>query len=336
MRQRFRVECETLHQLNHEVMKQIFANDVHDGYPFLVMEKAPGERLGTGFSKLLATGGWEAVLKMAAQLAAGLDAVHAEGLIHRDLKPDNIMVDPRTGKAMVVDFGIARQEDSNLTGNSLIGTLGFCSPEQCRAQPTPASDQWSFAACFYSLLTGLRPGLRPGEAERLSADERRAQVLESIMGDELLSLVDAPTLVKVPEVVAQAVSRAMSFDPEDRFPTLVAFVEAMACDFVAEAPEDGPSTDTALEQWMRAPVAPVTETPILLSPKVSERGEGSLAVTTRDAERVTAALALMPTERQGRAIDNVSQGVAEETYLPTENVRLPVPVRRWGGGSQLR
>lgn len=229
LRERFRRECGVLHELQHEAIPYIYENASHLGVPFLVMAHAKGKTFDRSFHELLANGGWEAVVTMARQVASALDAVHGQGIIHRDIKPSNIIVDPETAKAVVLDFGIARLHGTELTASDVrIGTPGFSSPEQIWATPVPASDQWSFAACLYTMLTGMMPGSKPGEADSVEPVELSWIVDERIGEGDVLPLCDCKTLVEVPAAVEEAIDKAMSQDVDDRFATVSAFVDALA------------------------------------------------------------------------------------------------------------
>ena len=93
------------------------------------------------------------------QLASALSYAHENGVIHRDVKPSNVLLDDQ-GNAVLSDFGFARPQDAsqNLTGSALIGTPAYMSPEQCRGEPIDArSDQYSFAIMLYQITTGQLP-----------------------------------------------------------------------------------------------------------------------------------------------------------------------------------
>tara|TARA_R110002096_G_scaffold401386_6_gene598276 strand:- start:10323 stop:12872 length:2550 start_codon:yes stop_codon:yes gene_type:complete len=312
LRQRFRTECESLHRLDHEAIPYIYANDTHEGIPFLVMEKAAGDRFDRAFPRLLAIGGWEAVFHMARQVASAIDAVHAAGLIHRDLKPANIMVEPTTGKAMVVDFGIARVEGSKLTAAGfIIGTPGFCPPEQCQTKPIPASDQWSFAACFYAMLTHLRPGTLPGEERsKIASADLMVLIMERIIAGKYLSFADAPKITEVPPGFVAAVTRAMSQDPAHRFPSLTAFVDAMAGTIPDTKALVSIPTEAALKAWIATSDA-LDETPFLLVQPTP------IVLTATQACSPTALAAGQATP----VVSHTPAASSQLTNLATENVR---------------
>ncbi len=163
-RKRFRKEALTLSRLNHPNIETVFDFDTQEGVDFLVMELIPGITLDL---KLRAGPFPEKeVLRLGTQLAEGLAAAHAEGVIHRDLKPGNLRVTP-DGRLKILDFGLAKLMPqavgiaataslSELHG--LTGTLPYMAPEQLRNEPADArTDIWAAGAVLYELATGRRP-----------------------------------------------------------------------------------------------------------------------------------------------------------------------------------
>ncbi|HUG26760.1 MAG TPA: protein kinase [Gemmatimonadales bacterium] len=191
-----------------------------DGLHYLVLEYLEGRAL----SALLAGGplALPRALAITRQCAAGLQACHDAGLVHRDLKPDNVMV-VRRGKdevAVLMDFGIARSLSSpELTRDGLmVGTPEVMSPEQIAGDPVgPESDQYQLALLLVRMLTGKLPF--PGE----TTQERMTSRL-TVPPARLAEL--SPEL-RVPDGVQRAIARALSRRPGDRFPALPAFVGAM-------------------------------------------------------------------------------------------------------------
>jgi serine/threonine-protein kinase len=109
--------------------------------PFVAMELVEGVALSRWLAA--ATRSWRQVLRVMVQAGRGIAAAHAQGVIHRDIKPDNILVGP-TGEVRVVDFGVAigaRERDS---ADPVAGTLAYMAPEQAEGATTPHSDQFAF------------------------------------------------------------------------------------------------------------------------------------------------------------------------------------------------
>jgi eukaryotic-like serine/threonine-protein kinase len=156
--QRFKQELILARQITHRNIIRIFDLGQAEGTRFITMEFIEGEDL----SQILAHRGKLPAPEAAgiiAQVARGLEAAHSEGVVHRDLKPQNIMIDAQ-GKASVMDFGIARSMDaSNMTRTgALMGTPTYMSPEQAQGQKVDArSDLYMLGIIFYELLTGNPP-----------------------------------------------------------------------------------------------------------------------------------------------------------------------------------
>ncbi|WP_326791407.1 serine/threonine-protein kinase [Streptomyces sp. NBC_00841] len=132
----------------------------HDGRPYLVMELVDGRNLAEelSVSRLLAPG---RVAYLAAQTAAGLAAAHRHGVIHRDIKPGNLLV-YADDTLRIADFGIARFTDEATAGlttsGQVIGTSAYLAPERALGRPAvPASDMYSFGCVIYELLVGHPP-----------------------------------------------------------------------------------------------------------------------------------------------------------------------------------
>src|SRR5271156_104662 len=163
-RKQFRKEALALAKLNHPNIETVFEFSLHDGLDFLVMELIPGRTL----SEILKVGPLteRETLRLGIQFAEGLAAAHEQGVIHRDLKPGNLMVTP-DGRLKILDFGLAKLLQSTdveatlsiseLTG-TVSGTIPYMAPEQLRGEPVDArSDVYAAGATLYEAATGQRP-----------------------------------------------------------------------------------------------------------------------------------------------------------------------------------
>ena len=173
---RFEREAKTLAQLNHPNVAGIHGVEEHEGARYLVLEFVEGETLAARLDR--GPMPVDESLAVAVQIAAGVEAAHESGVIHRDLKPGNIILTP-DGEAKVLDFGLARTEaatnsDSSVsqsptlttpqpppsatTPGAILGTAPYMSPEQARGRRVDKrSDIWSFGVILYEMLTGAGP-----------------------------------------------------------------------------------------------------------------------------------------------------------------------------------
>jgi len=176
-RKRFRKEALALAKLNHPNIATIFEFGSQEGVDFLVMELIPGvpldERLGYGpFAQPEA-------IQLGIQLAEGLSAAHAQGVIHRDLKPGNLFVTP-DGRVKILDFGLSKRvgpkQADELTrtrpqgSDTVSGTVPYMAPEQLRGESKDLrSDIYSAGAVLYQMVTGQRPFPQEAEVDLIAA-----------------------------------------------------------------------------------------------------------------------------------------------------------------------
>ena len=164
-RKQFRKEALTLAKLNHPNIETIFEFNTQDGVDFLAMELIPGHSL----KEKLKEGPLpeKEILRLGMQLAEGLTAAHEQGVVHRDLKPGNLMITPG-GRLKILDFGLAKLVRPELGADvtqsistgawPVSGTVPYMSPEQLRGEPVDArSDIYSAGAVLYEMATGQRP-----------------------------------------------------------------------------------------------------------------------------------------------------------------------------------
>ncbi|WP_341936126.1 protein kinase [Microbacterium sp. LWO14-1.2] len=156
--ERFRAEARHAALVNHEGIASVFDYGEENGSAYLVMELVPGEALSTILER---DGSLSAdkTLDIVAQTASALQAAHAAGLVHRDIKPGNLLITP-DGRVKITDFGIARIADQvplTATGQ-VMGTVQYLSPEQASGHPaSPATDIYSLGIVAYESLAGKRP-----------------------------------------------------------------------------------------------------------------------------------------------------------------------------------
>lgn len=156
--ERFRTEARHAAMVNHDGIASVFDYGEAGGSAYLVMELVPGESLAKLLerSKSLPA---DKVLDIISQTARALHEAHLEGLVHRDVKPGNLLITPN-GEVKITDFGIARVADqAHLTATGqVMGTVQYLAPEQATGKPaSPSTDIYSLGVVAYEALTGARP-----------------------------------------------------------------------------------------------------------------------------------------------------------------------------------
>ena len=204
--ERFKREAQTAANLNHPNIVQIFDWGIGDE-PFFVMEYIEGNTLTSIIAKRR-TISLNDVLFIGAQVSSGLQAAHSKGLVHRDIKPGNIMITPE-GKVKVTDFGIVslQNEESDITKTgSILGTASYISPEQAQGKPvSKESDLYSLGTVLYELITGRPP---------FEGDTPIATATKHITDKpEKLSVIRPD----IPKGVENAVLKLLHKYPKDRF-----------------------------------------------------------------------------------------------------------------------
>lgn len=217
-RERFLVEARAAAALDHPNICSIHEiGETSDGRPFIAMACYEGETLKERLSRGPLPSS-EAVA-IAVQLALGLGAAHARGIVHRDVKPGNIMLTPN-GTVKLLDFGLAKVADMSLTSPAATpGTVAYMSPEQARGDAVgPASDLWSLGVVLYEMLAGARP-FRGGN-DRVVIQEIRHQDPEPLQ----------QRLREVPGSLTRVVERLLRKDPEGRYSSAEDLVADLAPD----------------------------------------------------------------------------------------------------------
>ncbi|MEI8230963.1 MAG: serine/threonine-protein kinase [Actinomycetes bacterium] len=156
--ERFRTEAKHAAMINHDGIANVYDYGEDDGSAYLVMELVPGESLSSILEREK-TLPEQQVISIIAQTALALDAAHREGLVHRDIKPGNLLISP-DGQVKITDFGIARvanQVSLTQTGQ-VMGTVQYLAPEQATGKPASASgDIYSLGIVAFEALSGKRP-----------------------------------------------------------------------------------------------------------------------------------------------------------------------------------
>ncbi|MDC0667122.1 serine/threonine protein kinase [Nannocystis radixulma] len=228
---RFLREAQAMARLSHPNVVQIHDAGVVDGQFFIAMEFVEGRTAGEWAHERPRK--WREILDVYLQAGRGLAAAHAAGVVHRDFKPDNVLIGG-DGRARVADFGLARGDDdggeplgvrsdglvgARLTAHgAIMGTPAYMSPEQHLGKPAgPASDQFSFCVALHEALCGARP----------------------FAGDTLLGLTDnilagrvsePPPGLRVPAWLLARLRRGMKPEPGDRYPDMESLLRALGRD----------------------------------------------------------------------------------------------------------
>jgi predicted Ser/Thr protein kinase len=209
VKSRFLREAQMAAQLTHACIVPIYAVDEKDGLVFFVMAFVDGESLA---SKLKREGaqGVEEVRTIVGDVADGLDYAHRQGVVHRDIKPDNILIDRRSGRPQVTDFGIARAaaEEQRLTVTGMaVGTPAYMSPEQAMGERDidGRSDIYSLGVVAYQMLAGETPFRAANTPSMLM--KHVSEPPPPLRGRR----ADAP------DALIAAIDRALAKRPEDRW-----------------------------------------------------------------------------------------------------------------------
>jgi eukaryotic-like serine/threonine-protein kinase len=216
-RDRFLREARLAAQLSHPNIVQVFDVGEEDGKPFIVMECVEGSTLADEL-KEQGTLDSEDVVDLALQICGGLEHAHAAGLVHRDIKPQNLLLRP-DGTVKIADFGIARAaETTRLTQmGSVLGTAAYLSPEQALGEEVTASaDIYSLGCVLFELLTGRTPHVFKTLPELVVKHREEAiQPLRELRPE-------------VPERLEAAVMHSLARNPQYRPESAAAFAEELA------------------------------------------------------------------------------------------------------------
>ena len=155
--ERFRREAQAAARINHPNIVNIYDWGPVDGTYYIVMEYVEGETLKDHIRREGRYSPGEAV-RIALELLGAVQVAHAAHIVHRDIKSQNILIDP-SGAVKVTDFGIAKADDSQMTeAGSILGTAQYLAPEQAKGEPVDErSDLYSVGVVFYEMLTGTLP-----------------------------------------------------------------------------------------------------------------------------------------------------------------------------------
>jgi serine/threonine-protein kinase len=265
--ERFRREVRLTRRIQHKNVARMFDIGEHEGDKFLTMELVVGEPLSRRVGRPLA---WPELKALAEQLCAGLAAAHEAGVIHRDLKPDNVLVEATTGRAVITDFGIARGlDDAGVTQvGTVVGTPRYMAPEQLAGKDVDArADLFSLGVMLFELATGERPW---------TGDNAIAIAVQQATGQA--RALDTRT---VPAAFATIIASCLALDPARRPASAAALGAAIA----AESSEPlAPATriDKPRSRTSLAPPPPVHATTVAVLPVAAAPADEFLAEGLRE------------------------------------------------------
>jgi len=249
-RVRFEREAKTIAALEHSAIVPVYDFGEDDGQPFIVMRLMSGgslaDKLENGSLSL------EDSVKITTQLAPGLDAAHQSGIIHRDMKPGNILFD-QYDNAYLSDFGIARlkEGDSTLTGTSILGTPAYMSPEQIQGGKDldNRSDLYALGIMFYHMLVGHTP----------FQSDTPAKVMMMHILEPVPEIMDE--ISDAPPGLDPWLKKILAKEPDDRFGTAVEMANALQDAIKGKYPPSPRKTVVAPEWTTDAkqtiPISPV-------------------------------------------------------------------------------
>ena len=261
---RFQREAEALAALSHANVVRFYSFERDGPQAFIVMDYVPGTTLRR---RILEAGGAPLpvgdVIPITRQMCAALHYAHQENVLHRDIKPGNIVIRP-DGRVLVADFGIAKAADAATATTVMPGTPAYMSPEQCRSELLDVrTDVYSLGVVVYEMLAGRRPFI--GEMAEVATGGTREKIRW-----EQMNATPPPLSELNPAVPADgesALMKALAKEREERWPTVLAFWQALQDALSPEAPEElrelavAPVSDLPSEPRLEPAAAPSQSTP---------------------------------------------------------------------------
>jgi serine/threonine protein kinase len=326
-RDRFAAEARVIADLNHPGIVTLLDSGLDDDRPYLVMELVEGPTLAQRLAEGPLPG--EEVRRIGAQLASALAYAHAQGVVHRDVKPGNVLLGPE-GRACLADFGIARQVDGTVgmtLAGQVIGSPAYVAPEQVAAEPVgPPADVYSLGLLLFESLTGRRAFTGTG-VEVAYARVHGSPMLPVSLGPMWLSLLAAMTARDPAErPTAESVVRLLAGPPAYDAASTAAFSTDVRP--VRPARPASPARGRVLGVLPAALVAALALVGVLLAVPwlTSEHGP---AASARTAPPTTAATRAVQQPTDGTSpVASVRKRVAPARKAPRPHARHAPPRHR--------
>ena len=283
-RRQFRKEYQAVGKLSHPNIRAVYDVVVSGDTEYIVMEYVDGINLKQ-YLKKKGVVPWQEVLDFSIQITQALSHAHSRGIIHLDIKPQNIML-PHDGMVKIADFGIAQMDDTNQTDSAdeAVGSIHYISPEQAKGEAVDArSDLYSLGIVMYEMLTGKLP--------------YDGETAEQVLVQHYSVIPEAPSELypEIPPELETATLRAMEPDPKDRYLT----ADEMRADLEQlqetlesarqeqdEQEEQGPESQEP-EELMLDPVPPAADTVPQVQPVRVVRDE--VRVVRKNVPRISRA-----------------------------------------------
>lgn len=280
--ERFQREAKAVAALEHDNIITIYQYGEQDGMYFLVMRLIQGDDLAEELNKLRRQGKLispKQLLGILGQIASALDYAHSQGVIHRDVKPSNILLD-KNGKAYLTDFGLVLRQKVDKTMGTAFGTPRYISPEQALAsdRAVPQSDVYSLAVIVYEALTGQM---------LFKADTAMQLAMSHVTEPPPPPRTVNPS---IPRAVERELLKALDKKPEKRHKTTLLFIEALKEAY-------GPLLD---DEPQNVAEVRLSVTPVMGAPPEIKRVQATQKVTTENAPTFVATSEDMRAVRIGR------------------------------------
>ena len=308
-RRRFRAEGEAVAMLSHPNIVQVYDVSSSDSANYIVMELIDGISLKQ-YMEVKGVLNWKETLHFAMQIAKGLEHAHSRGIVHRDIKPHNVMV-LKNGSVKVMDFGIARvMNKSNTLTKEALGSVHYISPEQARGSYTDnRSDIYSLGVVMYEMMTGRPP---------YDGESPVAVAIQHINGGAPLPSALNPN---IPKGLEQIIMKSMALDVNDRYASATEMLRDM--EEFRKNPEIRFNYHSVLDDATRPLRGMENLLPRNTAQRVAKAGGGSTSVSRETGKTGSARTGQNTgTARSSDAIRRAQQRRREEERREAERSRV--------------